>query len=89
MGRQSHLASKRTEAEVIKKAPAADVAGVRDALSVPGLRPPVQKDDLRAVYYVRLYARDVYVPGNLRDPDHVVVRRPSYLIFIYLFIYKN
>jgi hypothetical protein len=73
---RSHLAPEGTEAERVREAPAADLAGVGDALARPGLRPAVEEHDLGAVDHIRLHVRDVDQLPHLRHPDHVVVRRP-------------
>jgi hypothetical protein len=75
----SHLASEGAEAERVRQAPAADLAGVGDALARPGLGPAVEEHDLGAVDHVRLHVRDVDQLPHLRHPDHVVVRRTPYL----------
>jgi hypothetical protein len=75
----AHLAAEGAEAERVREAPAADLAGVGDALAGPGLRPAVEEHDLGAVDHVRLHVRDVDQLPHLRHPDHVVVRRPPYL----------
>ncbi|KAG0464976.1 hypothetical protein HPP92_019140 [Vanilla planifolia] len=47
--KRGNLASERAEAKRIKETPAANLTGVRDALSWPRLRPLVQKYDLGTV----------------------------------------
>lgn len=74
-----NLASEGAEAEGVREAPAADLAGVGDALAGPGLRAAVEEHDLGAVDHVRLHVGDVDQLPHLRHPDHVVVRRPTYL----------
>lgn len=73
------LAAEGAEAEGVEEAAVADLAGVGDALSGSGLRALVEEDDAGAVDDVRLNAADVQDLLQLRNPDHVVVRRPPYL----------
>lgn len=70
----SKLATQRAEPKGIKKASAANLAGVGDSFPGPGLRPFVQEHNLRAVDNVRLDARYVDVLLNLAHPHHIMVR---------------
>uniref|UniRef100_A0A0E0CU91 Uncharacterized protein n=1 Tax=Oryza meridionalis TaxID=40149 RepID=A0A0E0CU91_9ORYZ len=75
-----YLASEGAEAEGVEEAALADLAGVGDALAGPRLGALVEEHDARAVDDVRLHAGDVQHLLYLRHPDHVVVRRPPYLL---------
>ena len=78
--RAAYLAAEGAEAETVEEAAPADLAGVGDALARAWLRPLVEEHHARAVDDVRLHAGDVQHLLYLRHPDHVVVRRPPYLI---------
>ncbi|CAL9077582.1 unnamed protein product, partial [Musa acuminata var. zebrina] len=74
-----NLAAEGAEAEGVHEAPLADLADVGDALAGPLLGALVEEDDAGAVDNVGLHAGDVQHLLDLRDSDHVVVGRPSYL----------
>lgn len=75
----NNLATKRAEPEGIEEAALANLAGVGDAFSGPGLWSFIEEDDLCTVDNVGLNRGDVQVLLNLRDPYHIMVRRPPYL----------
>lgn len=75
----NYLATKRTEAEGIKEAALADLAGIGDTFARPRLRPFIQEHNPRTVYNVCLNPCYVYEFLNLRNPYHIMVWRSPYL----------
>lgn len=73
------LAPKRAKSEGIRKAPAAHFTNMAHPFSRPLLRPLIQKHNLCAINHISLHASDIQKFGHLRNPNHVVVRRPSNL----------
>jgi hypothetical protein len=73
------LTTKGTEAEGVQQAALTRLAGIGNSFGRPGLRPFIQKHHARAVDDVSLDACDIQHLLNLRDSDHIVVRRTSNL----------
>ncbi len=75
----TYLTTKGTEAEGVQQAALTRLAGIGNSFGRPGLRPFIQKHHARAVDDVSLDACDIQHLLNLRDSDHIVVRRTSNL----------
>jgi hypothetical protein len=73
------LTTKGTEAEGVQQAALTRLAGIGNSFGRPGLRPFIQKHHARAVDDVSLDACDIQHLLNLRDSNHIVVRRTSNL----------
>ncbi len=75
----TYLTTKGTEAEGVQQAALTRLAGIGNSFGRPGLRPFIQKHHARAVDDVSLDACDIQHLLNLRDSNHIVVRRTSNL----------
>ncbi len=75
----TYLTTKGTEAEGVQQAALTRLAGIGNSFGRSGLRPFIQKHHARAVDDVSLDACDIQHLLNLRDSDHIVVRRTSNL----------
>ncbi len=74
-----YLTTKGTEAEGVQQAALTRLACISNSFGRPGLRPFIQKHHARAVDDVSLDACDIQHLLNLRDSNHIVVRRTSNL----------
>ncbi len=75
----TYLTTKGTEAEGVQQVALTRLAGIGNSFGRPGLRPFIQKHHARAVDDVSLDACDIQHLLNLRDSNHIVVRRTSNL----------
>jgi hypothetical protein len=75
----TYLTTKGIEAEGVQQAALTRFAGIGNSFGRPGLRPFIQKHHAHAVDDVNMDAYDIQHLLNLRDSNHIVVRRTSNL----------
>ncbi len=75
----TYLTTKGTEAEGVQQAALTRLAGIGNSFGRPGLQPFIQKHHARVVDDASMDACDIQHLLNLRDSNHIVVRRTSNL----------